>query len=84
MIDDHKINADVINDKIKNIKYDNFEKGYNETSISDIAKECGLAHGTFYYYFKTKDEVFVFYSRAQRNLSKVTANEWNNQSKYEV
>lgn len=34
------------------------EKGYNETSISDIAKECGLAHGTFYYYFKTKDEVF--------------------------
>lgn len=34
------------------------EKGYNETSISDIANECGLAHGTFYCYFKTKDEVF--------------------------
>jgi AcrR family transcriptional regulator len=33
------------------------KKGYNETTISDIVKTAGVAQGTFYYYFKTKDEV---------------------------
>ena len=32
-------------------------KGYNETTISDIVKSAGVAQGTFYYYFKTKDEI---------------------------
>ena len=30
VIDDHKIKADVINENMKNIKFDNFEKGYNK------------------------------------------------------
>ena len=34
------------------------EKGYYETSVSNIVKECGVAQGTFYYYFKTKEEIF--------------------------
>ncbi len=33
------------------------EKGYIETSVSEIVKEIGVAQGTFYYYFKTKEEV---------------------------
>lgn len=33
------------------------EKGYNDTTISDIVKAAEVAQGTFYYYFKTKDEV---------------------------
>jgi AcrR family transcriptional regulator len=33
------------------------EKGYNDTTISDIVKAAGVAQGTFYYYFKTKEEV---------------------------
>jgi len=31
--------------------------GYQKTAISDIVKEIGVAQGTFYYYFKSKDEV---------------------------
>lgn len=33
------------------------EKGYNETSVSDIVKTVGVAQGTFYYYFKSKDDI---------------------------
>ncbi len=33
------------------------ENGYLETSVSEIVKEIGVAQGTFYYYFKTKEEV---------------------------
>jgi len=33
------------------------EKGYDETTISDIVKATGVAQGTFYYYFKTKDDI---------------------------
>ncbi len=33
------------------------KKGYDETTISDIVKSAGVAQGTFYYYFKTKDDI---------------------------
>lgn len=32
-------------------------KGYGKTTINDILKEIGIAKGTFYYYFKSKEEV---------------------------
>jgi AcrR family transcriptional regulator len=32
-------------------------KGYNKTSVQDIIKEIGVAKGTFYYYFKSKEEI---------------------------
>lgn len=32
-------------------------KGYAETTINDILNEVGIAKGTFYYYFKSKEEV---------------------------
>lgn len=32
-------------------------KGYNQTTILDILNEIGIAKGTFYYYFKSKEEV---------------------------
>ncbi|AMP21228.1 hypothetical protein AZF37_08760 [endosymbiont 'TC1' of Trimyema compressum] len=35
-----------------------FEKGYNNTSIKDIVGALGVAQGLFYYYFKSKEEVF--------------------------
>ena len=34
-----------------------FKKGYEETSISDIVKKAKVAHGTFYYYFKSKEKI---------------------------
>lgn len=33
------------------------EKGYQQTAVSDIVKQIGVAQGTFYYYFKSKEEV---------------------------
>lgn len=32
-------------------------KGYEQTAVSDIVKEAHVAQGTFYYYFKTKEEI---------------------------
>ena len=33
------------------------ENGYEETAVSDIVRNAGVAQGTFYHYFKSKDEV---------------------------
>jgi AcrR family transcriptional regulator len=33
--------------------------GYAATNVEDIAKEAGMAKGTVYLYFKSKEEVFV-------------------------
>ncbi|WNV22035.1 TetR/AcrR family transcriptional regulator [Bacillus sp. SI2] len=32
-------------------------KGYMKTTVNDILKEIGIAKGTFYHYFKSKEEV---------------------------
>lgn len=32
-------------------------KGYEKTSVNDILKEVGIAKGTFYYYFTSKEEM---------------------------
>ncbi len=32
-------------------------KGYEQTAVSDIVKKVGVAQGTFYYYFNSKDEI---------------------------
>lgn len=34
------------------------ERGYHSASISDIIKSAGIARGTFYLYFSSKDAVF--------------------------
>ncbi|MHC1758467.1 MAG: TetR/AcrR family transcriptional regulator [Negativicutes bacterium] len=34
-----------------------YARGYHETAISDIVKSIGVAQGTFYYYFKSKEEI---------------------------
>lgn len=33
------------------------EKGYEKTSVNDILQAVGIAKGTFYYYFTSKEEV---------------------------
>lgn len=33
------------------------EKGFNNTSVEDITNACGVAKGTFYTYFKKKEEI---------------------------
>jgi AcrR family transcriptional regulator len=34
------------------------EQGFTEARISDIAERAGQSHGSFYYYFDSKEEVF--------------------------
>src|SRR3954449_12782086 len=33
--------------------------GYNKTTIDDIARQAGVAKGTIYLHWKTRDELFV-------------------------
>ena len=33
------------------------ERGYRQTSVNDIVKKVGVAQGTFYYYFESKDVI---------------------------
>ncbi|MCD8380688.1 MAG: TetR/AcrR family transcriptional regulator [Lachnospiraceae bacterium] len=33
------------------------EKGYAQTTVEDIMKECNIAKGTLYYHFKSKEDI---------------------------
>ncbi len=35
------------------------QKGYRTTSMSEVAREAGVADGTIFYHFKTKEELFL-------------------------
>ena len=45
-----------------------YERGYQPTLISDIVKKIGVAQGTFYYYFSSKEEIVD--ALINRHLSK--------------
>ncbi|ABO35402.1 transcriptional regulator, TetR family [Methanococcus maripaludis C5] len=36
-----------------------FKKGYIETSLSEIAKECNISKGGLYYYFERKEDLYI-------------------------
>jgi len=44
-----------------------FHKGFSKTRVSDITSEAGLAHGTFYLYFPTKDAFLLELLRSVRD-----------------
>ncbi len=47
-------------------------KGYHATKVSDIVKETGVAQGTFYWYFKSKEEIALrIIKDGKSNLLKV-------------
>jgi TetR/AcrR family fatty acid metabolism transcriptional regulator len=57
------------------------QKGYFNSKVADIAGEAGIADGTVYLYFKSKDEILhsifdqameVFISEGKRELESVT------------
>jgi AcrR family transcriptional regulator len=55
------------------------KKGYEQTAVSDIVKKAKVAQGTFYYYFKTKEEILdyiidKYISQSVKSLEKI-ANE---------
>ncbi|MGD6956574.1 TetR/AcrR family transcriptional regulator [Rossellomorea aquimaris] len=41
------------------------EKGIDEVSVSEITKACGIAKGTFYNYFSTKESVLLYFGQLQ-------------------
>jgi AcrR family transcriptional regulator len=43
------------------------QKGFQETSMREIAEAAGLGKSTLYDYFKTKDEILVYYFEDQIN-----------------
>lgn len=48
------------------------EKGYENTSVTDICKACGITKGTFYYHFPNKDEItFEFYENIYSDFSDI-------------
>lgn len=51
------------------------EKGYEKTSISDIAKEMNVAQGLLYRYFSSKEVLFdtVIEQYAQQQVNQITS-----------
>src|SRR6202451_4777952 len=47
------------------------KKGFHSTRVSEVAKAAGVADGTIYLYFKSKDELLVslFEDRVERLLT---------------
>jgi len=43
------------------------KKGFQETSMREIAEAAGLGKSTLYDYFKTKDEILIYYFEDQLN-----------------
>ena len=47
-----------IKEKIIDAAWDLFrEKGFGDTTINDIIRQAGISKGTFYYYFRSKDNM---------------------------
>jgi AcrR family transcriptional regulator len=56
------------------------EKGFENTAVSDIVQSIGVAQGTLYYYFKSKEDVFSaiaqdFFEDYIENFTSVVNNE---------
>jgi len=41
------------------------EKGFEQTSMNELAREAGVGKGTIYGYFATKNEIFLAYCEAE-------------------
>jgi AcrR family transcriptional regulator len=62
--------------KLISTALDLFKKqGYNETPITEVCNAVGIAKNTFYYYFKSKEELLLACMQDQKTLdmSEVTA-----------
>lgn len=52
----HEVKANFLLDKGMALLW---SKGYNATSVNDIVKEAGIPKGSFYFYFKSKEDFAV-------------------------
>jgi TetR/AcrR family transcriptional regulator, fatty acid metabolism regulator protein len=59
-LNQRQINALLTKEKIYEVALQLFiEKGFENVSISDITQQVGMAKGTFYTHFKSKDQIVV-------------------------
>jgi len=47
-------------------------KGYERTSIADLAGEAGIGKGTVYSYFRKKSEIFLAFCEEQMEITRAT------------
>ena len=74
MVRKGEVNRQLIIDSANQLFY---QKGYNQTSFSEIADAAGMPRGNFYYYFKSKDEILdaVITDRIERMRHRLA--EWD-------
>jgi AcrR family transcriptional regulator len=63
------------------------EKGYPLTSIQDIASECGIAKGSIYSYFKSKEDLLVaalnyYFNKIMRRVNTLEKKHVNPRDKF--
>ncbi len=51
-------------------------KGFNQTTLADIAGESGVPLGNVYYYFKTKDDIAAAVIEERAEEFRTAAKEW--------
>ncbi|MDH5594353.1 MAG: TetR/AcrR family transcriptional regulator [Gammaproteobacteria bacterium] len=54
-----------------------YQKGYNQTSFTDIAEASEIPRGNFYYYFKTKDEILLAVIEHRTGMMKSMLETWD-------
>ncbi len=54
-----------------------YQRGFNQTTLADIADVSGVQLGNFYYYFKTKDEIVEAVIAERRGSLLSTYAEWD-------
>ena len=74
MVRKGEVNRQLIIDSANQLFY---QKGYNQTSFSEIADAAGMPRGNFYYYFKSKDDILdaVITDRIERIRQRLA--EWD-------
>ena len=55
-------------------------KGYHTTSVQEIAERCHIAKGSFYNYFKSKEELFLSCFQCGFDMSAAVIDEIENDS----
>lgn len=56
------------------------KKGFNNTTIEEISKKAGVSIGTFYLYYKSKDDIFFeIYKKADEYFKNDVAEQFTNE-----
>lgn len=54
-----------------------YERGYSQTSFSDIARRARIPRGNFYYHFKSKDEILLAVIDDRLATTRSMLDEWS-------